>query len=112
MLNFRNEILITTDVIIIYLQIPYLPSFLFYESRISMRFLGSLAVFLATAQAAVTADGLITTLNAFRDAATELQGEARKVDAKSCNSFQSGDGPLNVSLPELGPSDVLRMFWN
>ncbi|KAK7953769.1 hypothetical protein PG996_014660 [Apiospora saccharicola] len=63
-----------------------------------MRFLASLAVFLATAQASVTADALITTLNAFRDAATELQGEARKVDAKNCAKFQSGDGPLNVCV--------------
>ncbi|KAK8136507.1 hypothetical protein PG984_004447 [Apiospora sp. TS-2023a] len=63
-----------------------------------MRFLVSLAVFLATAQASVTADALITTLNAFRDAATELQGEARKVDVKNCANFQSGDGPLNVCV--------------
>ena len=63
-----------------------------------MRFLGSLAIFLATAQAAVTADGLITTFNAFQDAATELQDDARKVNAENCASFTRGQGPLNVRM--------------
>ncbi|KAK7967141.1 uncharacterized protein PG986_001418 [Apiospora aurea] len=63
-----------------------------------MRFLSSFAVFLATAQAAVTADGLITTLDAFRNAATELQGEARKIQMDDCRSFEKGEGPLNVCV--------------
>ncbi|KAK8111403.1 uncharacterized protein PG998_007860 [Apiospora kogelbergensis] len=63
-----------------------------------MRFLGSLAIFLATAQAAVTADNIITTLNAFKDAATELQDDGRQVDAESCVSFEKDQGPLSVCV--------------
>ncbi|KAK8855740.1 hypothetical protein PGQ11_011652 [Apiospora arundinis] len=63
-----------------------------------MRFLGSLTIFLASAQAAATVDDLITTFNAFKDAATELQGDARQVNADSCASFDNNKGPLNVLI--------------
>ncbi|KAK8065925.1 hypothetical protein PG997_012672 [Apiospora hydei] len=67
-----------------------------------MRFLSSFAVFLATAQAAVTADELITTLDAFRNAATDLQGEARKIQVDDCKSFDKGEGPLSVCVETIG----------
>ncbi|KAK8034609.1 hypothetical protein PG993_009604 [Apiospora rasikravindrae] len=67
-----------------------------------MRFLSSLAIFLATAQAAVTADELIKTLNGFKDVATDLQGDARKVNVDDCEFYDQGKRPLNVLVGTIG----------